>query len=83
MKKQRRLPLVLMFSLLLFGVSTISLGQAPPPPPPPESGHGLTGSQHDPGSAPVGEGMYMLIGLVGIYGLTKIYGLKKQLVATK
>lgn len=61
---------------LLIGLNTLSSAQAPPPPPPTE-GHGLLGSQHDPNSAPVGDGVYILIGLVGLYASKKVYDNRK------
>jgi hypothetical protein len=64
---------------LFFSTHTVSLAQ-PPPPPPPSIGHG--GSTNVPGAgAPIGEGMFLLIGLAGIYGGKKMYDLRKTLKA--
>ena len=48
--------------------------QNPPPPPP---GHGSTGNQQG-GNAPIGSGLFILIGLGAAYGGKKIYDLKQD-----
>lgn len=64
---------------LFFSIHTVSFSQ-PPPPPPPSIGHG--GTANVPGSgAPIGEGMFLLIGLAGFYGGKKMYDLRKNLKA--
>jgi len=60
---------------LLICIHTVSLAQ--PPPPPPSSGHGASGNAPPGGSAPIGEGMFLLIGLAGLYGGKKIYDLRQ------
>lgn len=63
---------------LFFSIQTVSLAQPPPPPPP--SIHG--GTKNVPGSgAPIGEGMFFLIGLAGLYGGKKMYDLRKKIKA--
>jgi len=64
---------------LLFSIHTVGVSQ-PPPPPPPSIGHGSSGN-HPGGGAPVGDGMFFLIGLAGIYGGKKMYDLRKTLKA--
>lgn len=54
--------------------STHLFAQAPPPPPP---DHGATGNQNG-GNAPVGSGIFILLGLGAVYGGKKIYDLKKE-----
>lgn len=59
---------------LLISINAVSIAQ--PPPPPPGGGHGGGGNQ-PPAGAPVGEGMFILIGLAGLYGGKKVYELRK------
>jgi hypothetical protein len=62
------------FALTLVIVcNTVSMAQPPPPTP---AGHGTGGNQAP--SAPVGEGMFILIGLAGLYGGKKIYDFRKE-----
>lgn len=62
---------------LLLTIHTISLSQ--PPPPPPSGGHGLAGNAVPGSGAPIGDGLYLLIGLAGLYGGKKIYDFRKSL----
>ena len=48
-----------------------------PPPPPPGSGHGQSGNQTG-GNAPVGGGLFILLGLGAAYGGKKIYKILKE-----
>jgi hypothetical protein len=69
----------LLFSLsfaLLFGVSK-SYGQSQSAPPPPDS-HGQTTNQTSGGGAPIGGGLFILLGLGAAYGGKKVYDMKKQ-----
>lgn len=76
MKKDIRKINVYLIVALFFSITIGGLAQAPPPPPPPpSSGHGQTGPQSGSGS-PIGDGMYLLIGLVGLYGVKKVYELR-------
>jgi len=59
--------LVLSASFILFAVNGFS--QAPPPPP--GSGHGQSGNQNG-GSAPIGGGLFVLLGLGAAYGGKKL-----------
>jgi hypothetical protein len=68
----------LMVFVLVFALNSVSLSQ---PPPPPSKGHG-TADNSLPGAeagAPIGEGMFLLIGLAGLYGGRKVYDLRKSL----
>ena len=58
---------------LLLGFTQIN-SQAQPDPP--GGGHGLNGDQVPGGGAPIGKGVFILLGLSTIYGITKIYQLK-------
>ena len=61
--------------ILLSFLIPISLTAQAPPPPPPD--HGSTGNQNG-GNAPVGGGMFILLGLGAAYGGKKIYEWKKE-----
>jgi len=77
MKKQFRIFTAFITLVLFLSISTISIAQ-PPPPPPPGGGHGQGGNQ-PAGGAPIGEGMFLLIGLAGLYGGKKVYDMRKAL----
>lgn len=70
MKKILTTSLVL-FSLLLGSQQLISQ----PPPPPGE--HGDTGNQNA-GNAPIGGGLFILLGLGAAYGAKKVYTLHQE-----
>jgi len=63
---------ILVITGLTFSLDVIA--QAPPPPPP---GHGETGNQTG-GNAPIGGGLFILIGLGAAYGSKKLYDLRKN-----
>jgi len=70
-------PLKALLILVLFvSMSVCSFAQTPPPPPPPNGGHGQTGNQ-GPSGSPIGDGMYLLIGLAGLYAGKKVYDYRK------
>jgi len=71
--------LITFLSFALF-TSIYSTGMAQPggPPPPPGGGHG-SGGNEPPAGAPVGEGVFLLIGLAGLYGGKKVYDIRKSL----
>jgi hypothetical protein len=73
------LKILKIFAILtvLLSIHTGSIAQ--PPPPPPSGGHGGVGNAPPGGGAPVGEGMFILIGLAGLYGGKKIYDARKTL----
>jgi len=62
--------------LVVIGLtfSLDSVAQAPPPPPP---GHGSTGNQTG-GNAPIGGGLFILLGLGAAYGGKKLYQSNKE-----
>ena len=78
MKKYFKILKAFIALTFLFSIHTVSFSQPPPPPPlPPGGGHGSGGNQ--PGGAPVGEGVFLLIGLAGLYGGKKVYDIRKSL----
>lgn len=74
MKKQFRILTTFLTLTLLLSISSVSIAQ----PPPPGGGHGGTGNE-PPAGAPVGEGMFLLISLAGLYGGKKTYDFRKAL----
>ncbi len=64
----------LLLVLVLIAGSHQLISQPPPPPP---GGHGDTGNQNA-GSAPIGGGLFILLGLGAAYGGKKIYDMKKE-----
>lgn len=70
MKKLYKSLLILLFT---FATATI-FAQAPPPPPP---DHGETGNTNG-GTAPIGSGLVILLGLGAAYGVRKVYHLNKE-----
>ncbi len=55
--------------LTLFAFNGFSQG---PPPPPSGAGHGASGNQTG-GNAPIGGGLFILLGLGAAYGGKKLY----------
>lgn len=51
------------------------LAQGPPPPP---ADHGAGGNQTADNGAPIGGGLFILLGLGAAYGSKKLYDLKKE-----
>jgi hypothetical protein len=75
MKSFRHFMVFIVF-VLLFTCNTRSLAQ----PPPPSGGHGI-GSDSPPGGgegAPIGEGLFFLIGLAAVYGGKKMVGFRNR-----
>ncbi|MBN2616148.1 MAG: hypothetical protein JXR71_10695 [Bacteroidales bacterium] len=73
----KKLIQILFFSMfLILGVQQIQAQTASPPPPP--SGTGSSGSSTAGGGAPIGSGLFILLGLAGVYGAFKIYQVKKK-----
>jgi hypothetical protein len=64
---------VLLTTLIILTSSALF---ADPPPPPPPTEHGIEGNQ-DAG-APIGGGLFILLGLGAAYGGKKIYDMKKE-----
>ena len=57
---------------IIFGLFTITaFSQGPGAPPPP--GHGSEGNQDQGGGAPIGGGLFILLGLGAAYGGVKGY----------
>ena len=65
----RILPAFILIALFI-SIHTVSFAQ--PPPPPPGGGHGQGGNQPPGAGAPIGDGMFLLIGLAGLYGGRKV-----------
>ena len=77
MKKYFNILKISLVLTLLFSIHTVCLSQ--PPPPPPSLDHGGTTNSPAGSGAPIGDGMFFLIGLAGIYGSKKLYDLRKTL----
>lgn len=73
MKKYFKILNTLLVLGLFFGIQTVSFSQPPPP-----ASHAQSGDQGPVGGgAPIGEGVYILIGLAGLYAGKKIYDHRK------
>ena len=59
---------------LLFGISAITVAQPAPLPP---SNHGQNGNQG--GTAPIGSGLVILLGMGAAYGGKKLFDARKKL----
>jgi hypothetical protein len=66
---------VLLFTMLV--TMFLSTGYAQPPTPPSDAGHGASGNQAA-GNAPIGSGLFILLGLGAAYGGKKIYKMKNE-----
>ncbi len=69
----------IIITLLVVAASVTTtnlLAQVPPPPPP---GHGSTGNQTG-GNAPIGGGLFILLGLGAVYGGKKVYNKRKEIL---
>jgi hypothetical protein len=66
-------------SLLIAGTTFISSNiSAQTDPPPPPSGHGESGNQAPGGGAPIGSGLFVMIGLGAVYGAKKLFGKNEE-----
>ncbi len=63
----------IVLSIAMILLTTVGFSQSPPPPPT-GAGHGQTGNQNG-GSAPIGGGLFILLGLGAVYGGKKLYRL--------
>jgi hypothetical protein len=63
------------FFIIAASINTQSVAQPPPPPP---AGHGLANDNPPGGGAPIGDGMFLLLGLAGMYGAKKLFDLRRQ-----
>jgi len=80
MKKDFKILKTFLALVLFLTIQIVSFSQ-PPPPPPPSIGHGSASNQQPGAGAPIGEGLFMLIGLAGLYGGKKLYELRKSVNA--
>jgi hypothetical protein len=70
---------IFIMSLLIAGATLISSNiNAQTDPPPPPSGHGESGNQPPGGGAPIGGGLFILLGLGAAYGAKKLFGKKEE-----
>lgn len=69
--------LVLLFLTANVDASAQSCDGTPPPPPPSGSttAHGTAGPYNQ---APVGDGTWILLGLVMLYGTQRVYSMRKE-----
>jgi len=67
------LTIALLIAVATF-ITTNAKADDPPPPPP---GHGETGNVPG-GGAPIGGGLFILLGLGSVYGSKKLYDLRKE-----
>jgi hypothetical protein len=58
----------LIFLFFFIGIAIHSVTSAPPPP-----SHEQSGTQCGGGGAPIGSGLFILLGLAGAYGTRKLY----------
>jgi len=65
-------------TLLMVMIGSAVFAQDPPPPP--NGGHGQSGNQQPGGSAPIGGGIALLIGLAAMYGSKKVFDARKKLM---
>ncbi len=74
MKKIQKIVLTVFFALSLMMAQNSFAGTTPPDPP---GEHGTSGNQAG-GSAPIGGGLFILLGLGAAYGGKKLYGYRKS-----
>ena len=75
MKKLQKIILAIFFVLFTFSVQNSFADSTNPPNPPGE--HGASGNQTG-GSAPIGGGLFILLGLGAAYGGKKLYAHYKE-----
>ncbi len=68
---------ILITTLFLFGLLLGSQQLISQPPPPPEN-HGEEGNQNAGNGAPIGGGLFILLGLGAAYGAKKVYDIQKE-----
>ncbi len=74
MKKRQKIVLTIFFALSLMMTQNSFAGTTPPNPP---GEHGTSGNQAG-GSAPIGGGLFILLGLGAAYGGKKLYDHRKS-----
>ncbi len=67
------------FAILLFISATFTVSAQPPPPPAGSNGSGGSSDNQLGGNAPIGGGLFILLGLGAAYGGRKLYQLKKEI----
>ena len=65
--------------ILLFVGTAYTVSAQPPPPPTGSGGSGGTSNNQLGGNAPIGGGLFILLGLGAAYGGRKIYNLRNKL----
>ena len=72
----------LLLLAFVFTLQNVSFSQ---PPPPPTSDHGSPGNAPPGGGdgAPVGDGLFFLVAMAGLYGGKKIYDARKPVEETE
>ena len=68
--------IVLIFVVLMVANATTGLFAQVPPPPPQD--HGSIGNKSSGGGAPIGGGLFILLGLGAAYGGKKLYNMGKD-----
>jgi len=68
---------IILAAALALSTNVMAQG-APPPPPGGSNGSSNTGNNSNGGSAPIGGGLFILLGLGAAYGGKKIYQLYKE-----
>ncbi len=69
------LVVIVIFTFVL--ISDYTYSQGPPPPP---ADHGTPGNQSSGGGAPIGSGLFILLGLGAAYGGKKLYDFRKEML---
>ncbi len=75
MKKTTQIFLPIIFLVISLFFSQSLYPQSPPDPP---SGHGGGGDANPGGGAPIGGGLFILLGLGAAYGGKKLYQMRKE-----
>ncbi len=64
--------------VLMVSIAFTLEAQGPPPPPGGASGTGQDSGNSQGGNAPIGGGLFILLGLGAAYGGRKLYNLRKE-----
>ncbi len=73
MRKIQKILVIMLVALATTLSANLFAQDAPPPPP--AGGHGQSGNK---GAAPIGGGLFILLGLGAAYGGKKLYDLRKE-----